>query len=212
VAASGRDFTGLRVGVIGTGSSAIQSIPIIAQQASSLTVFQRTATWSVPAWNESCRRNICEPPRLTIPRSGPRPAPARPASIFLSILSRRWRRARRSAKRSTSRLGARRGLPFLGAHGDLLFEKAANDTIAEFARRKIRGIVKDPATAELCVRTTSSAASGSASIPVTSDPNLPHIKLVDVRTPIERFTAEGIEVGGVSTRSMRSSPPPALLQ
>ena len=48
----GVDFTGLRVGVIGTGSSAIQSIPIIAQQASQLTVFQRTATWSVPAWNE----------------------------------------------------------------------------------------------------------------------------------------------------------------
>ena len=48
----GVDFTGLRVGVIGTGSSAIQSIPIIAQQASALTVFQRTATYTVPAWNE----------------------------------------------------------------------------------------------------------------------------------------------------------------
>src|SRR6202790_538943 len=48
----GVDFTGLRVGVIGPGSSAIQSIPIIAQQAETLTVFQRTATWSVPAWNE----------------------------------------------------------------------------------------------------------------------------------------------------------------
>src|SRR3984893_7808263 len=48
----GVDFTGQRVGVIGTGSSAIQSIPIIARQAASLTVFQRTATWSVPAWNE----------------------------------------------------------------------------------------------------------------------------------------------------------------
>jgi len=47
----GVDFTGLRVGVIGTGSSAIQSIPLIAQQASALTVFQRTATYSVPAWN-----------------------------------------------------------------------------------------------------------------------------------------------------------------
>src|SRR6202035_407739 len=48
----GVDFTGLRVGVIGTGSSAIQSIPIIARQASALTVSQRTATRSVPAWNE----------------------------------------------------------------------------------------------------------------------------------------------------------------
>src|SRR3954462_5500150 len=49
----GVDFTGLRVGVIGTGSSAVQSIPIIAQQAARLTVFQRTATWSVPAMNEA---------------------------------------------------------------------------------------------------------------------------------------------------------------
>ena len=48
----GVDFTGLRVGVIGTGSSAIQSIPIIAGQAAALTVFQRTATYTVPAWNE----------------------------------------------------------------------------------------------------------------------------------------------------------------
>src|ERR1700744_2396851 len=48
----GGDFTGLRGGGVGTGSSAIQSIPIIAAQAAQLTVFQRTATWSVPAWNE----------------------------------------------------------------------------------------------------------------------------------------------------------------
>ena len=47
----GVDFTGKRVGVIGTGSSAIQSIPIIAEQASHLTVFQRTANYSVPAHN-----------------------------------------------------------------------------------------------------------------------------------------------------------------
>jgi cation diffusion facilitator CzcD-associated flavoprotein CzcO len=45
------DFTGQRVGVIGTGSSAIQAIPIIAKQAKSLTVFQRTANYSVPARN-----------------------------------------------------------------------------------------------------------------------------------------------------------------
>ena len=45
------DFTGLRVGVIGTGSSAIQSVPIIAAQASQLTVFQRTPNFSIPARN-----------------------------------------------------------------------------------------------------------------------------------------------------------------
>src|SRR5260221_9127896 len=45
------DFTGLRVAVIGTGSSGIQSVPVIAAQASRLTVFQRTANFSIPAHN-----------------------------------------------------------------------------------------------------------------------------------------------------------------
>ena len=45
------DFAGLRVGVIGTGSSAIQSVPVIAEQASHLTVFQRTPNFSIPARN-----------------------------------------------------------------------------------------------------------------------------------------------------------------
>ena len=45
------DFSGLRVGLIGTGSSAIQAVPMIAAQAKHLTVFQRTANFSVPAHN-----------------------------------------------------------------------------------------------------------------------------------------------------------------
>lgn len=47
----GVDFTGKRVGIIGTGSSGIQMIPMIAQQASHLTVFQRTAQYAIPANN-----------------------------------------------------------------------------------------------------------------------------------------------------------------
>ena len=62
------DFTGLRVGVIGTGSSAIQSIPIIAKQASALTVFQRTATWSVPARNEKLTPEYLKQAQGGIPR------------------------------------------------------------------------------------------------------------------------------------------------
>ena len=93
----------------------------------------------------------------------------------------------------------RGGLPFLGAFGDLLFEKAANDTIADFARRKIREIVKDPATADLLCPDN---VFGCKRLCVDTDYfetyNLPHVKLVDVsKTPIERFTADGIEVDGV---------------
>jgi cyclohexanone monooxygenase len=92
----------------------------------------------------------------------------------------------------------RGGLPFLGAFGDLLFEKAANDTIAEFARDKIRAIVKDPTTAELlCPQNVFGCKRLCVDTGYFETYNLPHVKLVDVsKTPIERFTADGIEVNG----------------
>ena len=92
----------------------------------------------------------------------------------------------------------RGGLPFLGAYGDLLFEKAANDTIADFAREKIRSIVKDPATAELlCPHNVFGCKRLCVDTGYFETYNLPHVKLVDVsETPIERFTAGGIEVNG----------------
>ena len=93
----------------------------------------------------------------------------------------------------------RGGLPFLGAFGDLLFEKAANDTIAEFARDKIRAIVRDPATAELlCPHNVFGCKRLCVDTGYFETYNLPHVKLIDVsKTPIERFTAGGIEVNGM---------------
>ena len=93
----------------------------------------------------------------------------------------------------------RGGLPFLGSYGDLLFEKAANDTIAEFARQKIRGIVKDPATADLlCPQNVFGCKRLCVDTGYFETYNLPHVKLVDVsKKPIERFTAGGIVVDGV---------------
>jgi cyclohexanone monooxygenase len=93
----------------------------------------------------------------------------------------------------------RGGLPFLGAYGDLLFDKAANDTIADFARRKIRSIVKDLATAELlCPDNVFGCKRLCVDTGYFETYNMPHVKLVDVsNTPIERFTARGIEVNGI---------------
>ena len=90
------------------------------------------------------------------------------------------------------------GLPFLGAYGDLLFNKQANDTIADFAREKIRGIVKDPATADLlCPDNVFGCKRLCVDTGYFDTYNKPHVKLVDVsRTPIERFTAEGVVVAG----------------
>ncbi|MDI1264909.1 MAG: NAD(P)/FAD-dependent oxidoreductase [bacterium] len=194
----GVDFTGMRVGVIGTGSSAIQSIPLIAQQASELTVFQRTATYSVPAWNAKLtpeyRKSIkADYPALRVK------ARARPTGFYFPF---NMKPAMEATPEERARLyeeaWERGGLPFLGAFGDLLFEKAANDTIADFARDKIRAIVKDPATAELlCPENVFGCKRLCVDTGYFETYNLPHVRLVDVsKTPIERFTPDGIEVDG----------------
>jgi cyclohexanone monooxygenase len=196
----GVDFTGLRVGVIGTGSSAIQSIPIIAQQAASLTVFQRTATWSVPAWNEKLTPEYLQAAKANYPALRAK-ARARPTGFYFPFNSKPALEASPEERnRQYEDAWLRGGLPFLGAYGDLLFEKAANDTIADFARAKIRSIVKDPVTAELlCPDNVFGCKRLCVDTGYFETYNMPHVKLVNVaKTPIERFTAEGIEVDGVA--------------
>ena len=194
----GVDFTGLRVGVIGTGSSAIQSIPIIAQQAASLTVFQRTATYSVPAWNQQLTPEYRDSIKADYPALRAK-ARGRPTGFYFPFNMKPALQATPAEReRQYEESWARGGLPFLGAFGDLLFEKAANDTIAEFARRKIREIVEHPATAELlCPENVLGCKRLCVDTGYFETYNLPHVKLVDVsKTPIERFTPEGIEVDG----------------
>jgi cyclohexanone monooxygenase len=195
----GVDFTGLRVGIIGTGSSAIQSIPIIAQQARELTVFQRTATYSVPAWNAKLTPEYRSSIKADYPALRAK-ARARPTGFYFPFNMQPALEATEAEReRQYEEAWERGGLPFLGAFGDLLFEKAANDTIAEFARRKIRSIVRDPATAELlCPDNVFGCKRLCVDTGYFETYNLPHVKLVDVsKTPIERFTADGIEVNGV---------------
>jgi cyclohexanone monooxygenase len=195
----GVDFTGLRVGIIGTGSSAVQSIPIIAQQASALTVFQRTATWSVPARNEKLTPEYLQAAKADYPALRAK-ARARPTGFYFLFNTKPALEASPEDRdRQYEEAWARGGLPFLGAYGDLLFEKAANDTIADFARRKIRGIVKDPATADLlCPDNVFGCKRLCVDTGYFETYNLDHVKLVDVsKTTIERFTTDGIEVNGV---------------
>jgi cyclohexanone monooxygenase len=194
----GVDFTGLRAGVIGTGSSAIQSIPIIAQQAASLTVFQRTATYSVPAWNEKLTPEYRKKIKADYPALRAK-ARARPTGFYFPFNMKPALEATPEERdQKYEEAWERGGLPFLGAFGDLLFEKAANDTIADFARAKIRSVVKDPATAELlCPDNVFGCKRLCVDTGYFETYNLPHVKLVDVsKTPIERFTSQGIEVNG----------------
>ena len=136
----GVDFTGLRVGVIGTGSSGIQSIPIIAEQAAHLTVFQRTPNFSMPAGNRPLAARRSADMKARYPRASRR-RPARRASACRprSRRTRRSRSPRRSATPCTRRAGTRAtSSACCSRFNDLITNKEANDTAAEFIRNKIR--------------------------------------------------------------------------
>ena len=194
----GVDFTGLRVGVIGTGSSAIQSIPLIAEQAKTLTVFQRTPNYSVPAYNAPLDPAHVREVKANYPALRAK-ARSRPTGFYFPFNSQPALAASpEERRRQYEEAWSRGGLPFLGAYGDLLFNKEANDTIAEFAREKIRGIVKDPKTADLlCPDNVFGCKRLCVDTNYFATYNKPHVSLVDVsKTPIERFTADGVVVAG----------------
>jgi len=192
------DFTGKRVAVIGTGSSAVQSIPIIAAQASHLTVFQRTPNYAVPAHNapldpEYVRRVKAEYPAMRARAKktmtgidfdySDRAALDTPPEEREREYERRWRHG---------------GLWFLGAFKNLMLDQAANDTAAEFVRAKIRARVRDPQVAELlCPKNTIGCKRLCVDIGYFETYNRPNVTLVDVSTrPIERITPTGVRAHG----------------
>lgn len=193
------NFKDQRVAVIGTGSSAIQSIPILAQQASTLTVFQRTPNYSVPAWNGPMDPDYARAIKADYPgfRAKMR---ARPTGIYFPFNPASALNASPTERaQQYEEFWTRGGLPFLGAYGDLLFDKDSNDTIAEFARRKIRGVVKDPEVAELlCPDNVFGCKRLCVDSGYFETYNLPHVKLVDVsKHPIQHFTDHGVVTNGV---------------
>ena len=146
---AGVDFSGLRVGVIGTGSSGVQSIPIIARQAKHLTVFQRTANFVLPAENgpmDPLREVLHKaeyPERRRAAYDTPfgiagYPPPTQSA-LDATPEERRATYARKWAEGGS--------ISYLYSYTDLLTCQAANDTAAEFVRDKIRAMVNDPLTA-----------------------------------------------------------------
>jgi cation diffusion facilitator CzcD-associated flavoprotein CzcO len=192
----GVDFTGQRVGVIGTGSSAIQSIPIIAEQAAELTVFQRTATYTVPAWNQPL-----DP--VAVKEIKSEYAEFRAENRLMpSAFGARMERTEQSAlevsdderQAEFERRWANGGLSFLGAYNDLLLDAQANELAAEFVRERLREIVEDP---ELVRKLTPDQVVGCKRLCVDTGYwatfNKEHVHLVDLReTPIEAITPTGI--------------------
>src|SRR5215207_2037965 len=144
------DFTGQRVAVIGTGSSGIQSVPVIAEQASQLTVFQRTADFSIPARNARLTEEERNWFRQNYPQIRRFAREEARNGIYTEMPDRgalddgdNERRAKYEARWS------RGGLTFMAVYNNLALDKAANDTAADFVREKIAEIVEDPQTAKL---------------------------------------------------------------
>ncbi len=193
----GVDFTGKRVGVIGTGSSAIQSIPIIAQQASELTVFQRTPNFSIPAHNgpvseerkaelEADRDAYREAARWS--RGG---IPGEPTEISAVLADEETRTRRLDTAWDKGEL-----FEIIGVFNDVLVNPAANEVVADYIRGKIRSIVEDPETAEALCPTDHPFASKRPCLDsgYYATYNLPHVRLVDLRKhPITTITETGID-------------------
>jgi cation diffusion facilitator CzcD-associated flavoprotein CzcO len=191
----GVDFTGKRVGMIGTGSTGIQAAPVIAASAKHLTVFQRTANYSVPARNAPLtaefRRYIKEHTsdirtftHETINgmafRIDERRAVDTPPEEREKIYEAAWERG---------------GLQFRAAFQDMMIDKRANDTAADFVKRKIRSIVKDPKTAAILSDIDHPYAAKRPPIDTNyfETYNRPNVTLVDLRkAPIDRISRAGI--------------------
>jgi cyclohexanone monooxygenase len=192
----GVDFTGQRVGVIGTGSSGIQAIPVIAQQAKQLIVFQRTPNFSVPARNAPL-------------------SPARVAELKRDIkqIRERCRWAtigqpydfkdeealkidRAELMRQFEADWAKGGFEWMfGSYRDLLFNSDANQLAADFVRDKIRAAVKNPEVARKLIPT--GYPIGTKRLPLDAHYfetfNRDNVELVDLReSPIEAIVANGI--------------------
>src|SRR4051794_39916350 len=193
----GVDVTGKRVGVIGTGSSGIQSIPLMAAQAAQLTVFQRTPNFSIPA-----RNGPPDPARLeqlAADRAGYRAGakytrggvPGDPPQDGVFSVSAEERQRRFEEAWESGELGG-----VLGCFNDILVNQAANDELAEFLRGKIRSIVNDPETAESLCPVDHPVGTKRPCLDTNyyATFNLPHVRLVDLRKhPIKTITETGIE-------------------
>jgi len=194
------DFTGLRVGVIGTGSSAIQSVPVIAEQASHLTVFQRTANFSIPARNAALTPEEREEFRQNYPEIRRFAREEARNGIYTEMPDRgalddgdNERRSKYEAR------WAHGGLTFMSVYNNLALDKTANDTAANFVREKIAEIVKDPQTAKLLQ--PNNHPIGSKRICIDTDYfaafNRDNVTLVDIKSsPIEEITDNAVRAGG----------------
>ena len=191
----GVDFTGKTVGIIGTGSSGIQSIPLIAEQADHTTVFQRTANYSIPAGNGPIApEKLAVKQRYQEYREEARwtnvGVPGKQAMDFALTVSEEERQQR------YQELWDKGAIPHLGSEfADLLISEEANDTLAEFVRGKIRSVIEDSEVADILTPTEFPICTKRACLDTNyyQTFNKPNVDIVDIKAnPITSITATGI--------------------
>jgi cyclohexanone monooxygenase len=198
---AGIDFTGKRVAVVGTGATAVQAIPEIAQQAKQLTVFQRTANYCVPA-----RNGKVDPERTTARKADYDGVVKRIKGSFFGfeydfIAKSVLETTPEEREREFDRMWDEGGFAFwLANYQDMFFDQKANDLCADYLKRKIRKTVKDPVVAEKLI--PRGHAYGTKRQPLDSNYyetfNKDNVLLVDAAADggIEAITERGIRAGG----------------
>jgi len=193
------DFTQQRVAVVGTGSSAIQSIPVIARQARHLYVFQRTPNFSIPAHNAALTAEQREAFRKIYPEVRRFAREESRNGLYAELPDRGALDDGDNARRARyEQRWANGGLTFMFAYNNLILDQAANDTAADFVRAKIAEIVRDPQTAKLLQ--PDNHPIGSKRICVDTDYyatfNRPNVTLVDIRERgIEEILPNAVRTG-----------------
>ncbi len=187
-------FDGQRVAVIGTGSSGVQSIPVIAKEAAQLYVFQRTPVYSVPARNQTLDPAYVESVKADYRKFRVESwnSPFTFHAPFNNTSALELDEAER--RRVYDEYWEAGGLPFMASFNDLFYSKQANDTAAQYIRDKIREIVEDP---ELAKKLSPEQAFVCKRLCVDSGYydtfNQPNVTLVDVHDePIEEIVEQGI--------------------
>ncbi|MDE2892322.1 MAG: NAD(P)/FAD-dependent oxidoreductase [Chloroflexota bacterium] len=192
----GVDFEGKRVAVIGTGSSGVQSIPVIARESKHLTVFQRTPQYTIPARHENVDQAFLKEVKANyteIMQQSKVSFAGFPVEFSEESALEVSDEERRAKFEELWELG---GFRFLfQSYGDIAVDRRANDTASEFIRSKIREIVNDPATAEKLLPRDHPFGSKRALIDTNyfDTYNRDNVDLVDIRHfPIEEITPTGL--------------------
>jgi cation diffusion facilitator CzcD-associated flavoprotein CzcO len=191
----GVDVAGARVGMIGTGSTGIQAAPVLAETAKHLTVFQRTANYSVPARNAPLADSFKSDVHDQLAAIRATTHTAQNGHPFLIEDRSAFDVSAEQREALYEAAWQKGGLQFRAHFRDILTDEAANATAADFIKRKIRGIVTDPATAELLADIDHPFSAKRPPIDTNyfETFNRPNVSLIDVRRdPLEAITPTGL--------------------